>query len=121
MLVTADATGLYLNITQEDGSSCLKEALNERQDQSVPSSFIVKPVNLIQKYNIFKFYDGQLWKQLIWVAMGMHPVPPFADIYLARRMDEQVRILAKNYGKEGKSSIMIIKLFNETNKQERKR
>ena len=111
MLVTADATGLYLNITQEDGSSCLKEALNERQDQSVPSSFIVKLMNLIQKYNIFEFHDGQLWKQLIGVAMGTHPAPPFADIYLARRIDEQIRILAHKYGKDGKSSIMIMKRF----------
>ena len=111
ILVTTDAIGLYLNIPQEDGSSCLEEALNERQDQSVPSSFIVKLMNLIQKYNIFEFHDGQLWKQLIGVAMGTHPAPPFADIYLARRIDEQIRILAQKYGRDGKSSIMIMKRF----------
>ena len=79
--MTTDAIGLYWNIPQEDGSSCLEEALNERQDQSVPSSIIGKLMNLIQKYNIFKFNDGQLWKQLIGVAMGALPAPPFADIY----------------------------------------
>ena len=68
-------------------------------------------MNLIQKYNIFEFHDGQLWKQLIGVAMGTHPAPPFADIYLARRIDEQIRILAHKYGKDGKSSIMIMKRF----------
>ena len=37
-----DLIGAYLNIPQEDGSACLEEALNERADQTIPSSFKVK-------------------------------------------------------------------------------
>ena len=40
MLVTMDAIGLYTNIPQEDGTEFLKEALNERKDQNVPTEFI---------------------------------------------------------------------------------
>ena len=111
VLVTTDLIGAYLNIPQEDGSACLEEALNEREDQSIPSSFIVKLMDLIQKYNIFEFHDGQLWKQLIGVAMGIHPAPPFANIYLAKRIDKQIEKLAIRYGKNGKSSLIIMKRF----------
>ena len=53
MLVTADITGAYANIPQEDGSQCLFEVLEERQDKSIPSEFIVDLMDLIQQYNIF--------------------------------------------------------------------
>ena len=81
MLVTTDLIGAYLNIPQEDGSACGKEALNERADQTITSSLIVK-----------------LWKQLIGVAMGIHPVPPYANIYISRRIDKQIEELALKYG-----------------------
>ena len=53
MLVTSDITGAYHNIPQEDGSNCLKEALEERDDKSIPTDFLVKLMDLIQKCNIF--------------------------------------------------------------------
>ena len=57
ILVTADIIGAYANIPQEDGSLCLLESLEERQDKSIPSDFLVKLMDLIQKYNIFEFHD----------------------------------------------------------------
>ena len=68
-------------------------------------------MDLIQKYNIFEFHNGQLWKQLIGVAMGIHPAPPFANIYLAKRIDNQIEKLAFQYGKNCKSSILMMKRF----------
>ena len=69
-------------------------------------------MDLIQQHNIFEFHNGQLWKQLIGIAMGIHPAPPpFANIYLARRIDKQIHILAHKYGKNGKSSIIMMKRF----------
>ena len=70
-LVTSDITGAYQNIPQNDGSKCLNDA--------VPST------------NIFELHDRMLWRQLIGVAMGMHPAPSFANIYLARRLDNQIK------------------------------
>ena len=71
MIVTSDVGGAYLNIPHEDGSNCLHEALEERSDKIIPSSFLVKLMGLIQNYNIFEFYDGQLWKP--WAYIQPHP------------------------------------------------
>ena len=73
MIVTSDITNAYHNIPQDDESVCLEEALEKREDKSVPSDFLVKLMDLVQKLNIFEFHDGQLWKQLHGVAMGIHP------------------------------------------------
>ena len=90
MLVTSDITNAYHNIPQEDGSDCLREVLDQRENQTIPSELLVKLMDLVQKYNIFEFHDGQLWKQLIGVAMGIHPAPSYANIYLAKRIDEAI-------------------------------
>ena len=57
MIVISDVIGAYQNIPHEDGSDCLAEALEERTNKSIPSSFIVTLMNLVQKYNIFEFHD----------------------------------------------------------------
>ena len=49
MLVTSDIIGAYHNIPQDDGSDCLNEALEERTDKNIPSQFLVKSMDLIQK------------------------------------------------------------------------
>ena len=68
-------------------------------------------MDLIQKCNIFEFHDGQLWKQLIGVAMGIHPAPSFANIYLARRIDRKIKELGEKYGKDNKSAFLLFKRF----------
>ena len=110
-LVTADITGAYANIPQDDGSQCLHEVLEERKDKTIPSAFLVKLMDLIQRYNIFEFHDGQLWKQLYGVAMGIHPAPSFANIYLAKRIDEEIIRIMNKYGKDGDQSLKILKRF----------
>ena len=103
MIVTSDIIGAYQNIPHKDGSESLAEALEERVDKSIPTTFLVKLMDLIQNYNIFEFHDGMLWKQLIGVAMGIHPAPSFANIYLARRIDNKIRELGIKYGENKKS------------------
>ena len=51
MLVTSDITSAYHNIPQYDESTCLLEALEERESKLIPSLFLVKLMDLIQKYN----------------------------------------------------------------------
>ena len=110
MLVTSDITGAYQNIPQDDGSKCLNEALEERSDKAIPSNFIVKLMDLVQKHNIFEFHDS-LWRQTIGVAMGIHPAPSFANIYLSRRIDNKLIELGEKYGKDHKSAFIIFKRF----------
>ena len=50
-------------------------------------------------------------KQLIGVAMRTHPAPPFPNIYLAKLIEKQIENLAFKYGKNGKSSILIMNRF----------
>ena len=110
MIVTSDLIGAYQNIPQEDGLSSLHEALEERSCREVPSSFITKLMELIQTCNIFEF-NKDLWKQLVGVAMGIHPAPSYANIYLARRIDDKIEALGYKYGHEGKSAFLLLKRF----------
>ena len=57
-----------------------------RKEEFFFTQFIVK-LELVQKYNRFEFHDGVLWKQVIGVAMGIHPAPSFANINLEKRID----------------------------------
>ena len=101
-----DITGAYTNIPQEDGTACLEEALNEREDQTFPSAFIAKIMKLILKHNLFEFHSST-WRQLFGTAMGVHPAPDYANVYLARRIDRKVRLLAHKYGQNGESTTLI--------------
>ena len=69
LAVTTDITGAYQIIPQDDESECLREALDEKEDKSIPSDFFVKHMDLIQKYNIFEFRNGMLRRHLIGIAM----------------------------------------------------
>ena len=52
-----------------------------------------------------------LWKQLIGVAMGIHPAPSYANIYLARRIDNKMAELGLKYGENSQSAFLIFKRF----------
>ena len=87
--MTSDITSAYHNIPQEDESECLRETFKEREIKAIPTDFLVKLMDLIQKCNIFESHDGQLWKQLVGVAMGIHHALSFANIYLAENYTSQ--------------------------------
>ena len=107
MLVTADITGAYLNILHEDGDNCLFKALKERNDKTIPSSLLVKLLDLIQKYNIFEFHDGQVWKKHMGVTMGIHPAPFLANIYIAKGLYEAIKRSGYKHGEESNSLFQI--------------
>ena len=52
-----------------------------------------------------------MWKQIIGVAMGIHPAPSFANIYLARRIDRLFTELGNRYGTSEHSALRIFKRF----------
>ena len=52
-----------------------------------------------------------LGKQVIGVAMGIHPAPSFANIYLAKRIDQKLIELGMKYGTNGQSAFTILKGF----------
>ena len=92
-------------------TKCWRKEREKKNKKNIPSAFLVSLINLIQKYKIFEFRDGQLWKQLYGVAMGIHPAPSFANIYLAKRIDKQINEPAQKYGIDGNSAFIIFKRF----------
>ena len=43
--------------------------------------------------------------------MGIHPAPTFANIYLAKRIDQKLIELGIKYVENGASAFVILKLF----------
>ena len=103
LLATLDITGAYTNIPQEDGTQVLKEAL----DDTPKSDFIVKLMELLLKHNLFEFHSAT-WKQEIGTAMGVHPAPSYANVYLAKRIDQLTKVLAKR-AEDAKSCLLLFK------------
>ena len=52
-----------------------------------------------------------LWSQRIGVAMAPHPTPSYANLYLARRIDQYISELGYKYGENGMSAFLMFKRF----------
>ena len=89
-----DVSALYTNIPQDEGLTICKKALNTRQDQKVPTDFIITLLALSLRYNIFSF-GKDLYQQLIGTAMGIHPAPSYANLFMAE-IDESILNLCGN-------------------------
>ena len=59
-----------------------REALDRRNDKSVPTEFIIKLLELLTKWNNFEF-NGKFYQQLGGTAMGQTHAPDYADIFMA--------------------------------------
>ena len=53
--IAIDIKSMYSNIPLQEGLEALEEALNERNDKTVPTEFILKLVKLVMEKNIFTF------------------------------------------------------------------
>ena len=73
MLVSMDDIGLFTNTPQDKSAQSVGETLSEESHGETPPPFLVRPLEIIQEYNIFEF-NGQLWPQEIGSAMGQHHV-----------------------------------------------
>ena len=82
MIATFDVTNLFTIIPQEEGMQLTREALNKRKNQSVPTEFIVRLLDIVLSETIFQFSD-QIFKQNVGTSMGSNPAPHFADIFMA--------------------------------------
>ena len=71
----------------------MQEQLQEQGNTEVPHEYIVKLMDIILHNNIFTFHDA-LWKQEVGAAMGSRPIPPYANIFLARTLDRIMKKLA---------------------------
>ena len=67
-------------------------------------------MELLLKHNLFEFHEAT-WRQEIGTARWVHPVPSYANIYLAKRIDLRIMQLAKDLGKNRFSSMLLFKRF----------
>jgi hypothetical protein len=88
----------------------LQEGLENRNNPEVPTEYLVKLMEIILKNNLFNFHE-ELWRQEIGCAMGTKPAPSYADIFMARKIDNQIISLAQKYGTDDKSPLKIFKRF----------
>ena len=72
----------------------LIEALNERHQPKVPTGFIKRMLEIILEWNLFTFHEAG-YLQKVGVAMGVHPAPNYADVFMARRVDRKIWEIAK--------------------------
>lgn len=55
ILVSLDVVGLYPHIPHAEGLEAIRHALNERENQEIPTSLIVDLAELVLKNNNFEF------------------------------------------------------------------
>ena len=79
--VTMDINGMYNNIPWDQGILAFKEALDNRDDLSVPTHFLIELLTLVLMFNVFTF-NGNLFMQLFGVAMGTRVAPTFACLFM---------------------------------------
>ena len=53
ILVTMDVSALYKNIPKNEGVECVREVLDKRDVQNIPTGFLTRVLEIILKYNIF--------------------------------------------------------------------
>ena len=102
-LLTIDATALFTNIIHEEGLGTLKIELEKRKHPAVPTEFLLKLMELLLRNNIFEFHDGY-YKQNIGAAMGVKPIPDYANIFMAS-LDTKIKNLL------GAEAILLLKRF----------
>ena len=58
LIVSIDAGALYTNLQRKDAVNAVNDALEQRDDKSVPTDFLVKLLDLVLKFNLFEFEDN---------------------------------------------------------------
>ena len=95
-----DVTGLFTNTPQEEGAQCTEDAMNNDAHVKTSPMFLVRLLEIIQEYNIFEF-NGELYQQKIGSGMDQKHVPPYSNIFMAKKLDTKIEELAKKYIQKG--------------------
>ena len=94
ILVSLDVVGLYPHIPHAEGLEAIRQALNEREDQEMPTNLIVDLAELVLKNNNFEF-NGNHYLQTLGTAIGTKMAPAYANLFmdrLERRLISESRV-----------------------------
>ena len=87
----------------------MRDALEEKEDKSVSTEFLVRLLEIVLKNNIFEF-NQQLFQQLIGTAMGTKCAPNYSNLFMAKKIDPEIIKMAIKHG-EGTFPIRLFKRF----------
>ena len=71
ILVTADVVGLYPSIPHEVGLRTLREALNKRDEKTIPTEKLLKMAEFVLKNNYFEF-GNKIKQQISGTKLGLN-------------------------------------------------
>ena len=100
ILATFDVEGLFTNIPKEDGIEATRESLQDRVNPQVPTEFIIRMLELLLENNVFQFAND-FFLQEIGTAMGQKQAPHYSDIFMARRIDTQIKLIVEKFNEGG--------------------
>ena len=81
ILVTADVAGLYPNIPHNTGLKALKDKLDCRQNEKIPTGIPVKMAKFFLTNTYFEF-GQKVFHQISETAIGTKVAPPYACIFM---------------------------------------
>ena len=105
-----DVKALFTNILHQEGLDSLKIKLISRINQEIPSSFIQQLMEIILKCNIFTFNQDN-FVQEIGAAMGSPPMPSYADIFMAIKIDPIIYTISRKYNEIKVESLKLFKRY----------
>ena len=79
-MVTADVVGLYPSIPHEVGLRALREALNKRDEKTIPTQELLKMEKFVLKNNYFKF-GTKIKQQISGITIRTKFAPPYACLF----------------------------------------
>ena len=82
ILMTTDVVGLYPSIPHEVGLRALREALNKRDEKTIPTEELLKMAEFVLKNNYFEF-GNKIKQQISGTAIGTKFAPPYACIFMS--------------------------------------
>ena len=109
MLVTLDVKALFTNITHQEGLESLAEKLKSGNIEA-SNDLISHLMEVLLKYNIFTFNEGTFLQQ-IGAPMGSPPVPSYANIFMATKIDPQIPTAAQKSTQGNTNPIQLMKRF----------
>ena len=78
--IALDLKSMYSNIPTEEGIEAFRKELENREDKTIPTDFLIKLLRLVLQSNVFEF-NKEFWIQLLGTAMGTRVAPTYANIF----------------------------------------
>ena len=94
MILTVDVIGLFTNIPEKDGIYAVRETLEQNRNNDINIEFILRLLKFILENNVMEF-NSEYYIQEIGAAMGLPPVPPYANMFMAKKIHPKFLEIAK--------------------------